>query len=172
LKPKLNDVTGSVAELGDLLNLPPKNLSKLAGSGVLARDKARGKYLMKKSVAKYCDHIRRAATGRESEAVIQRRRLLRCQADFAETRAKIESGALVAANDVEALWSGTLRTIRAMVMATPSRAAARIPHLDRHGISEVDFAVREALTAAANDTPETPSPRTASTTNPIAPPGE
>jgi len=146
---------GSAAELADLIGVPQKAIARLSASGVLARDKARGKYLLKKSVAGYCDNIRRAASGRESEAVLARRCLLQAQADHAETKSRIESGALVAADDVEAKWSGTLRTIRALMMAIPSRASARLPSLSRHDASELDYAVRSALIEAADDTPET-----------------
>jgi hypothetical protein len=38
-------------------------------------------------------------------------------------------------------------------MATPTRAAAQLPSLSRHDVSEIDFAVRDALIEAATDNP-------------------
>jgi phage terminase Nu1 subunit (DNA packaging protein) len=53
---------------------------------------------------------------------------------------------LVEVAEVEAAWSGALRTIRAGMLAVPSRVAARLPHLTTHDVSEIDNEVRAALT--------------------------
>jgi phage terminase Nu1 subunit (DNA packaging protein) len=53
---------------------------------------------------------------------------------------------LVEAAAVEAEWSGVLRTVRAGILAVPSRCAARLPHLTAHDISEIDQEIRAALT--------------------------
>ena len=139
--------TATSAELGEWLGLSSKAVASHA-SGVLVRGKARGTYHLKQSVKNYCDHIRRMASGRESDAVKQRRRLIRSQADFAETRAQIESGALVATADVLERWSGTFRTVRAQAMAIPSRAAAQLPHLSRGDVIVIDDIIRARLTVA------------------------
>jgi phage terminase Nu1 subunit (DNA packaging protein) len=39
-----------------------------------------------------------------------------------------------------------LRTVRAGILAVPSRVAARLPHLSRTDIAEIDAEVRAALT--------------------------
>jgi hypothetical protein len=78
-------------------------------------------------------------------------RLLAAQADLAETKAKAARGELLDAAEVEAEWSGVLRTVRAGMLAVPSRAAARLPHLSAHDLSEIDTEVRAVLTAAGRD---------------------
>jgi phage terminase Nu1 subunit (DNA packaging protein) len=39
-----------------------------------------------------------------------------------------------------------LRTVRAGMLAVPSRAAQRLPHLTAHDVSEIDREVRDVLT--------------------------
>jgi len=46
---------------------------------------------------------------------------------------------------VEAEWVSVLRTVRAGMLAVPSRAAQRLPHLSIHDIAEIDAEVRTAL---------------------------
>jgi hypothetical protein len=49
----------------------------------------------------------------------------------------------IAANSaVEAEWSNVLRTVRAGMLAVPSRAAQRLPHLTPFDVSEIDKEVR------------------------------
>jgi phage terminase Nu1 subunit (DNA packaging protein) len=43
-------------------------------------------------------------------------------------------------------WSGILRKVRAAILAVPSRVAARLPHLSRADVAEIDAEVRAALT--------------------------
>jgi phage terminase Nu1 subunit (DNA packaging protein) len=52
---------------------------------------------------------------------------------------------------VEADWSGTLRNVRAGMLAVPSRASARLPHLTPHDIAEIDAEVRAVLTEISED---------------------
>jgi phage terminase Nu1 subunit (DNA packaging protein) len=49
------------------------------------------------------------------------------------------------AKAVEIEWSGVLRTLRAGLLAVPSRCAARLPHLTAHDAAEIDAEVRAAL---------------------------
>ena len=50
------------------------------------------------------------------------------------------------AAEVEAEWSSVLRTVRAGMLAVPSRCAARLPHLTPHDVAEIDAEVRAVLT--------------------------
>lgn len=80
-----------------------------------------------------------------AEATKQRGRLAAAQADLAELKPAQMRGELVEAKAVEAEWSSVLRTIRAGMLAVPSRVAARLPHLTRHDLAEVDREIRQAL---------------------------
>src|SRR5438046_2508303 len=79
------------------------------------------------------------------KATIERGRLAAAQANLAELKAAKMRGELVEAAAVEAEWSGVLRTVRAAVLAVPSRVAARLPHLSKHDVAEMDAEIRAAL---------------------------
>lgn len=80
-----------------------------------------------------------------AEASEQRGRLAAAQADLAELKAARLRGELVEASAVEAEWSAILRTVRAGMLAVPSRVAARLPHLSRADVAEIDAEIRAAL---------------------------
>jgi phage terminase Nu1 subunit (DNA packaging protein) len=149
-KNKNPEAAVGTAELAKRLGVPADTIAALAADGVLART-PRGRYALPQSITAYCAHLRKSASGRESPTVIERRRLLKAQADLAVTKARIEAGSLLDARTVGNEWGSTLRRIRSMIMAVPTRVSARLPHLGRHETSEVDYAVRDALMAAARD---------------------
>jgi phage terminase Nu1 subunit (DNA packaging protein) len=76
-----------------------------------------------------------------AKATAERGRLAAAQANLAEIRAAKLRGELVEAAEVEAEWSGVLRTIRASLLAVPSRVAARLPHLSNHDVAEIRAAL-------------------------------
>lgn len=49
------------------------------------------------------------------------------------------------AGEVETTWSGILRQVRVGMLAVPSRAAQRLPHLTAHDVAEIDAEVRAVL---------------------------
>lgn len=59
-------------------------------------------------------------------------------------------GKLLDAKEVVADWSSTLRNVRAGMLAMPSRAGARLPHLTPHDVAEIDAEVRAVLTEIGN----------------------
>jgi phage terminase Nu1 subunit (DNA packaging protein) len=83
-----------------------------------------------------------------ADAIKQRVRLAAAQADLAESRAKKERG-----DPIEAEWARVLRTVRADILAVPTRCATRLPHLSAHDVSEIDREVREALIEISNGEP-------------------
>jgi hypothetical protein len=66
-------------------------------------------------------------------------------------KAARQRGSLLDAGAVEAEWSGILRTVRAGMLAVPSRVAQRLPHLTAHDVAEIDREVRDVLTEVGND---------------------
>ena len=85
-----------------------------------------------------------------AKATAERARLLAAQAATAELKLAHQRGALLDAAAVEAEWSAMLRSVRAAMLAVPSRVASRLPHLTAHDISELDLEIREALTSLGN----------------------
>jgi phage terminase Nu1 subunit (DNA packaging protein) len=66
-----------------------------------------------------------------------------------ETKNRKLRGELVEAAEVECEWAGILRTVRAGLLAVPSRVAASLPHLSKHDVSVIDAEVRAVLTELA-----------------------
>jgi phage terminase Nu1 subunit (DNA packaging protein) len=147
MKRSADDVTA--AELGAWIALSEQAVRDLTRRGIVVRS-GRGRYALRASIQAYCQHQRKAVTGRGAEAAAatarDRGRLARAQADLAEAKAQSVRGELVEASAVEAEWSGVLRTVRAGCFAIPSRAAQRLPHLTTHAVALIDAEVRAALT--------------------------
>jgi phage terminase Nu1 subunit (DNA packaging protein) len=79
-------------------------------------------------------------------ATQQRGRLASAQATLVELKTAKLHGELLDAAEVERTWGGVLRTVRASMLAVPSRIGARLPHLTPVDIDEIDREVRAALT--------------------------
>jgi phage terminase Nu1 subunit (DNA packaging protein) len=79
-----------------------------------------------------------------------RARLAESQASLVELKAAKLRGELVEADAVEREWSGVLRTVRAAMLAVPSRCAARLPHLTAADVVTIDAEVRAALVEVAS----------------------
>jgi phage terminase Nu1 subunit (DNA packaging protein) len=58
-----------------------------------------------------------------------------------------DRGELLAAAGVQAEWSSILSAVRAGMLAVASRVAARLPHLTRADVGEIDQEIRQVLTA-------------------------
>ncbi len=130
-----------------------KSVRELAKAGILVRA-GRGQYRLEESARRYCEHIRRTASQRGGEASLatlwdERIRIAKEQADALALKNAAARGEMLDAGDVEAEWSGVLRTVRARMLAVPSRAGARLPHLTAHDIAEIDAEVRAVLTELA-----------------------
>src|SRR5271166_992556 len=72
-------------------------------------------------------------------------RVFESQLGKAELQNAATRGALLDAGDVEREWTATFAGVRARMLAVPSRAAQRLPHLGAHDVSEIDREVRDAL---------------------------
>ena len=78
-------------------------------------------------------------------------RIAKAQADALEAKNNELAGSTFTADAVEKQWSDTLRTVRAGMLAVPSRVSGRLPHLTPYDIAEIDAEVREALTEIGSD---------------------
>ena len=75
----------------------------------------------------------------------ERARLAKAQAELAEQKLARQRGALLDSEVAEREWADVLRTVRAGMLAVPSRCAARLPHLTPYDVSETDAEIRAAL---------------------------
>jgi phage terminase Nu1 subunit (DNA packaging protein) len=60
-------------------------------------------------------------------------------------------GSLLESDAVLKEWSSILGGIRARLLAVPSRAGQRLPHLGAHDVAEIDAEVRAALAELGED---------------------
>lgn len=70
-------------------------------------------------------------------------------ADLRELEVRKRRGELVEAETVAREWAGTLRTVRAGVLAVASRVRARLPHLSAHDAEVIAEELRGALAMVA-----------------------
>ena len=139
-------------QLADWFGLSPVNVTLLARDGILPKA-ARGRYNAVDCIRAYCAHLRAGASGRMLPGAVsdERARLLAAQADGHELRNAATRGELVDARQVEAEWSNTLRSLRAAMIAVPSRVRQRLPGLSPAEVAAIDAEIRRALTESAND---------------------
>jgi phage terminase Nu1 subunit (DNA packaging protein) len=125
-----NDAEVSSEELGRWLDISGRAVRDLVLRCVFEKTK-RGHYLLASSVTRYCDHLRKLATGRGGETSIAtataNARLIAAQADPVEAKNARERGALLDSAAVEKTWSDIVRQSRAAVLAVPSRCQQRLP---------------------------------------------
>lgn len=148
-----DEITTAV-DLARIWGITRQAVNALARQGVIARQ-GRG-FPRDESTLRYCAHLRELATGRGGASAItsataERARLIREQADAAAMKNEEARGRLLDAGTVEREWSGVLRTVRAGMLAVPSRVQQRLPHLTKHDVSEIDREVRVVLTEVANE---------------------
>ena len=139
--------------LAELFGISTRAIRGLAKDGTLRRME-RGAYGFAESVQAYCARLRDTAAGRGGESATntltaERARLAREQAEGQAMKNAALRRDLVPAADVEREWSDVLRTVRAGVLAVPSRVQQRLPHLSAHDVAEIDREVRAALTQVA-----------------------
>lgn len=132
-------------------------------SGALAGLKQRGiavhlghdAYDLAATVTNYVTHLRGIASGRGGEEhtlnlTAERARLAREQADAVALKNATLRGELVPADDVLRTWSDVLRSVRAGVLAVPSRLRASLPHLTAADVAALDAELRATLEGLAH----------------------
>jgi phage terminase Nu1 subunit (DNA packaging protein) len=65
-----------------------------------------------------------------------------------------KSGKLLPADEVETVWRNYLTDCRKRLLCVPSRCGARLSHLSRAEVSEIDFEIHAALQELAGESPE------------------
>jgi len=80
----------------------------------------------------------------------EKERLTRLQADAQELKNAQLRGEMVEIAEVERQWQDILRTVRAGMMALPSRVMQKLPHLSMMDKRAIEDEVRAILTELAN----------------------
>lgn len=146
--------------MAELLDISKQRVTELAKRGVIKKQ-ARGQYLLKGSVSSYCASLRQTAAGRGGEAAQldltkERARLAKEQADREAFKNAQSRNELVHADDVVREWADILRTVRAGVMAIPSRVGMRLSSLSVAEIAVIDRECRDVLEEISNDEIDAP----------------
>jgi terminase small subunit / prophage DNA-packing protein len=145
-KNRMNTI--SVSEFAELVGVSTRTVSDAVKRGIIRREA--GGLPHPTALQKYVAHLRETAAGRggsaASEVSTQRAKLLAIQTARAQARFDREQGELVTISDVERNWASALSTLRAGVLAIPTRCAARVPGMTREIVYEMDQEIREALT--------------------------
>ena len=142
--------TANIGELCALLDLTAATVRELCSKGIVKRT-GRGTYDLDASIPAYCRHLREGASGRGGELASERARLAREQADMASMKNRQLRGELVEVGEVQRNWTGIARSIRAGVLALPTRVQARLPHLTAHDVAEIEREARAVLTELADN---------------------
>jgi phage terminase Nu1 subunit (DNA packaging protein) len=142
------------AELAEWTGLSARGVAEAGKRGVMV--KAGRHWALKASVQRYIADLQRQlrAAGGEgvaASAAAERGRLAKEQADSLALKNARLRGSLLEAAAVEREWSDILRTVRSGMLALPSRLGARLPHLSRNDLAELDREVRVALQVLGED---------------------
>jgi phage terminase Nu1 subunit (DNA packaging protein) len=140
---------GTIDDICNLFGITPTAIRELASQGIVKRI-GRGAYDLDASTTAYLAHLRQGASGRGGELASERARLAREQADQVAMRNRLARGELVEVGTVQATWIGIARSIRAGVLALPTRVQSRLPHLTAFDVAEIEREARAVLTELAN----------------------
>lgn len=151
--------TVSLATLAKLFNLSERRIQQLARDGIIPKPERNGRYDLIGCVQGYVKYLQERAVGRTDiepqDTYIERARLLKAQADKTELEVKAMNGELIAADEVESLWSGLVASFRSRLLALPVRCAHKVMSLKTY--QEIESTLRahvfEALSELARYDP-------------------
>lgn len=136
-----------------------RRIQQLARDGVIPKPERNGRYDLIGCVQGYVKYLQERAVGRTDiepqDTYIERARLLKAQADKTELEVKAMNGELIAADEVESLWSGLVASFRSRLLALPVRCAHKVMALKTY--QEIETTLRahvfEALSELARYDP-------------------
>ena len=140
------------AELAAFLGLASSRIRTLVRDGVMVRiDK--GRYDVGASLRNYLTRLRDGAVKGGGQVPDEMKAAKLRQTEAAAQKIEIQNaaarGELLPASAVASEWAGILRTVRAGLLAVPSRVSARLGHLSAHDLSEMDLEIRAVLAELA-----------------------
>jgi phage terminase Nu1 subunit (DNA packaging protein) len=147
---------GNAADLAEWCDISVKTVEHYVQQGIFTRV-GPNLFALKANNRAYIARLRQSASGRNSVTEAARGRLIEAKAKQVELKVGELDGKLVYVTEVEAHWANALRTLRAGVLAIPTRCAARVPGMTREMVYEMDQEVREILTELARNGYPAPS---------------
>ena len=134
----------SASVLARRLGITQTSVSRMAGDGILVKA-ARGQYRAWESVRNYLNHMRAASTGKTSPASIARAKLLDIQAKRAQFQYEAEMNEWIRIDSIGPVVIERFSLVRNACLAASARIGARLPHLSRQDLVEIDDVLHEAL---------------------------
>jgi phage terminase Nu1 subunit (DNA packaging protein) len=153
---KVKDFAGTTADLAEWCDISVRTVETYVEQGIFTRV-GPNLFALKANNRAYIAKLRQAASGRNSVTEAARGRLIEAKAKQVELKVGELDGRLVEIVDVIANWDSALRTLRAGVLAIPTRCSARVPGLSREAVQEIDQEVRQILTELARNGYPAPS---------------
>lgn len=140
------------ADLAAFWGVSTRQVRKLLSEAVIVKGD-RGLYSTTDATRAYIQNLITSAKirgGADPELKAEKIRLAREQADHLELRNQEKRGELVTVVTVQNSWAEILRTVRAGMLAVPSRVSSRL-NLSAHDLEILDREIRDALTELGND---------------------
>lgn len=120
--------TYPVGTIAKLLLLTERRVQQLTKDGVIPRSE-RGRYELVPAVQGYVKYLQErshGSSGAPADYHLEKARLVKLQADRAETELAELRGELVSASDVADAWAQMLSTIKMRILAIPSKSAKQL----------------------------------------------
>lgn len=146
-KPVFLDSELSSAALARIVGVTPARIRQLAAD--LPRG-PNGGYVAGPSIRAIFRRQAEVAAGRAGGLAAERTRLAREQAEAVAIKNRVARAELVDVTDVARRWDAAMALIRARMLAIPTAASQRLPHLNKADVGALDRLVRDALTDAAD----------------------
>jgi phage terminase Nu1 subunit (DNA packaging protein) len=149
----MSNPTASLATLAKLFNLTERRIQQLARDGIIPKPERNGRYDLVGCVQGYIKYLQDRSAGRTEiepqDTYIERARLLKAQADKTELEVKAMNGELIAADEVESLWSGLVASFRSRLLALPVRCAHKVLSLKTY--PEIESTLRAHVFEALSE---------------------
>ena len=153
----VDDIAQMTANLGDIqliLGVSKSEVKRLVDESIIKKD-LRGTYDLLHSIKGYIGYLQVRSGGTKGVSADyheERSRLTKAQADKAEFEAALMAGRLVDVEQLTQAWEGMLSSMRAKLLAIPSKVAPIIADEDEPGMVQniIDDYMREALEELAS----------------------
>jgi phage terminase Nu1 subunit (DNA packaging protein) len=144
----------SVSQFAGLISVGVPTVTALKAKGILRLDD-KDRILVRPSLLSYLNDLRDKAAGKAESGgaslALERARLTRLQAEEQEIRNRKLRGDMLDAEEVGEAWGRVMRSVRGAVMAIPSKARMKLPHLTPTDGERIRDLCREVLEDAATE---------------------
>lgn len=155
--PLVDEMAKMKANNGDIqliLGISKSEVKRLVDESIIKKD-LRGTYDLLHSIKGYIGYLQVRSGGTKGVSADyheERSRLTKAQADKAELEAAVMAGKLVEVEQLTQAWEGMLSSMRAKLLAIPSKLAPVVADEDEPGVVQdlIDNYMREALEELAS----------------------